>query len=136
VKPDIVHDLNIIPLPFDDNSFDEIHAYQVLEHCGTQGDYKFFFAQFEDFWRILKPNGFLCASVPAWNGPWAWGDPGHKRVIPYESLIFLDQEEYKQVGTTSICDYRWCYKGNLERIETRYTEDGLNFVFVLRAVKE
>ncbi len=41
----------------DDNLFDEIHAYEVLEHVGTQGDYKRFFWQFGQFWRILKPDG-------------------------------------------------------------------------------
>ena len=74
-KPDIVWDLNKIPLPFDDNVFDEIHAYEVLEHTGRQGDHKFFFAQFTDFWRILKSNGYLIASVPFWASPWAWADP-------------------------------------------------------------
>jgi predicted SAM-dependent methyltransferase len=54
--PDIVWDLHNIPLPFEENSFDEIHAYEVLEHTGKQGDYQFFFDQFSDFWRILKPK--------------------------------------------------------------------------------
>ena len=45
-NPDIVHDLCKFPLPFEDNVFDEIHAYEVLEHTGQQGDYKFFFEQF------------------------------------------------------------------------------------------
>ena len=35
--PDVVHDLNDLPLPFSDNSFDEIHAYEVMEHLGEQG---------------------------------------------------------------------------------------------------
>ena len=30
-NPDVLHDLNDLPLPFDDNMFNEIHAYQVLE---------------------------------------------------------------------------------------------------------
>lgn len=59
-NPDVVWDLNNIPLPFDDNTFDEIHAYEVLEHTGTQGDYKFFFKQFEEFWRLLKPGETSC----------------------------------------------------------------------------
>ena len=51
--PDIEWDLNEIPYPFDDNEFDEIHAYEVLEHLGAQGDFRFFFAQFEEMWRII-----------------------------------------------------------------------------------
>jgi len=30
-KPDVIHDLEVLPYPFEDNSFDEIHAYEVLE---------------------------------------------------------------------------------------------------------
>ena len=39
-NPDVVHDLNVFPYPFDDNSADEIHAYEVVEHLGQQGDWK------------------------------------------------------------------------------------------------
>ena len=66
-KPDVVWDLMNIPLPFFDNLFSELHAYEVLEHTGQQGDYQFFFAQFSDFWRILKPNGLLMGSCPQKN---------------------------------------------------------------------
>ena len=71
-NPDVVWDLEKLPLPFEDNEFDEIHAYEVLEHTGSQGDYKFFFAQFHEFWRILKKDGVLFVTCPLWNGKWAW----------------------------------------------------------------
>ena len=58
-NPDIICDLNELPYPFKDNTFNEIHGYEVLEHCGTQGDYQYFFAQFTEFWRILKPEGMF-----------------------------------------------------------------------------
>jgi predicted SAM-dependent methyltransferase len=64
-EPDFVHDMNKLPLPFDNDTFDEIHAYEVLEHVGKQGDYIFFFAQFSDLYRILKPNGLLVAMSPS-----------------------------------------------------------------------
>ena len=54
-NPDVVWDLNERPLPFEDKEFDEIHAYEVLEHIGTQGDYRGFFEEFEEYYRILKP---------------------------------------------------------------------------------
>jgi len=133
VKPDVVHDLDVLPYPFEDNSFDEIHAYECLEHCGRQGDWKYFFAQWYEFWRMLKPDGIFCATVPMWDSPWAWGDPGHTRVLPKESLVFLNQGEYAQVGETSMTDYRSVWKGNFETLHIKEAEH--QFGFVLRAVK-
>ena len=46
-NPDIVLDLNTNSLPFPDSSFDEVHMYEVLEHLGTQGDYKHFFDKYK-----------------------------------------------------------------------------------------
>lgn len=133
VKPDVVHDLDVFPYPFADNAFDEIHAYEVLEHCGKQGDWKYFFAQFGELWRILKPGGYLIATVPMWDSPWSWGDPGHTRVIPKEACIFLNQKEYEQIGDTAMTDYRPWWKGNFETFAVNETEHRM--AFVLKAVK-
>ena len=45
--------------------WDEIHAYEVLEHLGQQGDAFSFFAHFSEIYRLLKPGGHLCATVPS-----------------------------------------------------------------------
>ncbi len=133
---DIVADLEKLPYSWGkDHEFDEIHAYEILEHTGAQGDWKFFFDQFSEFHRILKPGGFLVASVPRWDSKWAWGDPGHKRVILEESLIFLSQGAYeRQVGKTSISDYRFYYKANFSHVEIPGCfNEGETYMFVLRA---
>lgn len=135
VGADVVWDLNELPYPFETNEFDQIHAYQVLEHCGRQGDFRFFLAQFEELWRILKPDGYLCATVPMWDSPWAWGDIGHTRVIPKEALIFLSQQEYaNQIGKTAMTDYRRWYRGNFETVAVQEGQHEL--AFVLRAIKD
>ena len=135
-KPDVVWNMEQIPLPFDDDSADEIHAYEVLEHMGRQGDWRFFLAQFEDFWRILKPGGLLFASTPHPTSPWAFGDPGHTRLIPVEATTFLSQEEYqKQVGVTPMTDYRFAYKGDLRLVESGITPSRTTW-FVLQAYKD
>lgn len=133
-NPDIIHDLTSLPLPFPDDTFDEIHAYEVLEHTGAQGDYKFFFAQFADFWRILKPNGQLFATVPHWQNEWAWGDPSHTRVIQPESLWFLPQPHYDaEVGRTSMSDFRNIYKADFDITYRNITNT--TFGFGLKAIK-
>lgn len=133
-QPDVVHDLTVLPLPFEDDTFSEIHAYEVLEHTGSQGDYKFFFAQFEDFWRVLRPGGHLCGSVPLPTSPWAWGDPSHTRILPRESFTFLDQSEYeRQIGRTAMSDFRYLYRADFRLV---YAQDvGECLYFALQAVK-
>ena len=134
-NPHIVHDLNHFPYPFDSDMFDEIHAYEVLEHCGKQGDWRFFFDQFSELHRILKPGGWMIGSCPNWDSVWAWSDPGHTRIISPQMLTFLSQAEYtKQVGINPMTDYRFCYEADFEMWAVK--EEEHNFGFVMRAIKD
>lgn len=105
---DVVHDLNVLPYPFADNEFDEVHAYAILEHCGRQGDGDFFFAQFAEFYRILKPAGRFVFTVPMWEHPLAWGCPDHTRVMPKDLFLVLDHHYYDNLGAPGVdkADYR------------------------------
>ena len=119
---------------FEDEEFDEVHAYEVLEHLGPQGDFWLFFHQFSEIWRILKPGGHFAATVPSRDSPWAWGDPSHTRIILPETLTFLIQPEYtKQVGKTSMSDFRDIYKADFDPVYIK-NEAG-TFCFVLKAIK-
>jgi SAM-dependent methyltransferase len=131
-KPNLVYDLENIPLPFDDNQFDEVHAYEVLEHVGKQGDWRFFFNQWSDFWRILKPGGYFIGSVPLPTSVWAWGDPSHTRVLPSACFIFLNQPAYGHVGKTAMSDFRSIYKAdfNIDLLK----EENEQLYFILKAV--
>lgn len=133
-QPDVVHDLEELPWPLDDDSYDEIHAYEVLEHLGSQGDAKSFCAHFSEIWRILKPGGLLFATCPSLSSPWLWGDPSHKRVISSQSLAFLVQPQYtEQVGKTPMSDFRSFYKADFDILAQQ--DNGQTFAFVLKAVK-
>lgn len=136
-NPDVVWDLMhpyVLPEEWV-NEFDEIHAYEVLEHLGQQGDYRLFFRQFSAFWRALKPNGHLLATVPSRHSIWAWGDPSHTRIIQPENLVFLSQKAYAdQVGKTPMSDFRSIYKADFEVVYVH--DDKETVVFVIKAIKE
>ena len=131
---DVIHDLEEYPWPFADNSFDECHAYCVLEHLGRQGDYKSFFATFAEIYRVLKPGGHLIAICPSWQSEWAFADPSHTRIIAPGSLVFLSREQYhNQIGKTAMTDFRWLWKGDFEAIHI--DDNGKSFAFGLKAHK-
>jgi hypothetical protein len=135
---DVVWDLEQKPWPFQDSSYDELHAYEVLEHLGTQGDARAFFADFWEIYRILKPGGYLAGSCPAWNGLWAWSDPSHRRVISSGTLTFLDQTQYaKQVGVTAMSDFRSIWRGDfqIDGEDCGIQETPNNLYFLLKAHK-
>jgi predicted SAM-dependent methyltransferase len=126
---DIVWDLHNLPLPFDAESFDEIHAYEVLEHVGQQGDYKTFFAQFTEFHRLLKAGGYFMAICPSRHSPWAWGDPSHTRVLQKEHLHFLSQENYaNEIGKTPMSDFRNIYHADFDIHWVKEDENKLKFI--------
>jgi SAM-dependent methyltransferase len=132
--PDVVHDLEQLPYPFASDSMDEIHAYEVLEHIGQQGDWRTFFAQFSELWRILTPGGFLAGTCPSYQSAWAWGDPSHRRVITAGTLVFLNQAEYaRQIGVTAMSDFRPWYHADFEPAHIEETSESLTFI--LQAIK-
>lgn len=133
-KPDVVWDLTVRPLPFEDNTFGELHFYEVCEHLGRQGDYRSFFEEWSEWWRILKPGGLFFGLSPHWSSKWAWMDPGHTRVYGPELLTFLTQPAYtKQIGDTPMSDYRFVYKADFDILHSEV--EGGSFRFCLKAVK-
>jgi hypothetical protein len=136
VDPDIVLNVETHDWPWDDDSFDEVHAYEVIEHLGRLGDQESFFAIFADIYRVLKPGGYLAATVPSRFSPYLWGDPGHRRAILPVSLAFLDQTEYAQCDgklPSPMSDYRSIWRGDFEVV--RSDDDHRLHRFILQAVK-
>lgn len=126
-----------IPHEFSSDYWDEIHAYEVLEHLGSLGDHAALLRQFAELWRLLKPDGYLCATVPSRFSLGLWGDPSHRRVINPMTLVFLDQMEYvRQCDAprpTPMSDFRSIYKADFKVVDQG--DDRETFSFVLQAVK-
>lgn len=91
VKPDVVHDLNVTPLPFGDNTFWCIMASHVLEHI----DRDKFLPLVADFHRILIPGGVLIAVTPYGMSDDAWECPMHKQMFTENTWIYPIAETYR-----------------------------------------
>lgn len=107
---DRLHGLRV--LPFEDEAFDHLAAYDVLEHFGRQGDWRGFFTEMAEFHRILKPGGTFGIIVPI--GQDALVDPGHTRFFHATWFHFLDHAFYERALAQGkpVTDYRW-YMGAL-----------------------
>jgi SAM-dependent methyltransferase len=115
--------------------FDEIHAYEVLEHLGAQGYVDSFFNTFAEIYRILKPGGYLLATTPSRYSAWLFGDPGHRRVVIQESLVFLDREKVhiNRQRHSPLSDYNRMWPHDFKVCES--TDNHVRHVFALKAMK-
>jgi SAM-dependent methyltransferase len=128
----VIWDLEDRPLPFDDNTFDEMGAFDVLEHIGRQGDWRGFFDEFAEYWRILKPGGTFSIMVPMGEG--ALGDPGHVRFFHQNYFGFLNQAFYdinREKGTCA-SDYRWYWKRNFDVAYCERKGEHLSVILIKR----
>lgn len=80
--------LNLEPIPFADNYFGSISAFDYLEHVPrvlVSADGKTTFFPFvrlmSDIWRVLAPGGRFYALTPAFPSPLAFQDPTHVNII-------------------------------------------------------
>lgn len=75
-EPDIVIDLEREPLPFSDNSVDEIICWHVLEHIGDG-----FIPLMKEIYRVCTSGAWIDISVPHPRHDHFLGDPTHRRPI-------------------------------------------------------
>jgi SAM-dependent methyltransferase len=81
---DVVHDLNVIPWPFDDDSVDQVDAIDVVEHLDDVVRFM------NECWRILRPGGILAIQAVSWQSENLWRDPTHKRGFHRDTFLYFD----------------------------------------------
>jgi SAM-dependent methyltransferase len=105
VRPDLVCELGVQPIPLPDNSIDVAVAVHVLEHIGKQGETPEWFAFWEELYRVLAPDGELRFESPLYDSTWAWADPSHTRALSPQAFVFFSQDSYRVPGS-AISPYR------------------------------
>jgi SAM-dependent methyltransferase len=80
VGADVVHDLNTTPWPFASDTFDEVHAYDVLEHVKDVVDV------LEEIHRVCRPGAVLHATVPHFSSANAFTDITHLHHFGWRSF--------------------------------------------------
>ena len=88
-NPDVVHDLEKFPYPFEDNSVDEILLSHVLEHIGQNPDV--FNNIIKELYRICKNNSIVDIRVPHPRHDDFISDPTHVRPITILGLQLYDK---------------------------------------------
>lgn len=80
---DIIHDLNDMPYPFDDNSFDHIICNHILEHLDNV------LLTLNEIHRIAKPNAIIEICVPHYASDNFNTDVTHKTHFSSRSMNYF-----------------------------------------------
>lgn len=85
---DLVYNLDRYPYPFEDNTFEEVNAHNVLEHLSD------IIKPMEEIWRISKPKAKIIIEVPPFYSHCAADDPTHKVFFTYVTFDYFRPEDY------------------------------------------
>jgi ubiquinone/menaquinone biosynthesis C-methylase UbiE len=69
---DTVCDLNEMPWPFEDDSFEMIYAYHIIEHVAEP--YRFI----QEIHRVARKDATVEIETPHYSSPDSWNDISHK----------------------------------------------------------
>jgi len=91
---DIIHDLNVYPYPFKENTIDQVYAKHIIEHLDDPRGF------LKEIWRILKPQATVFIETPHFSNYVAYAEPQHKLYYSYfmfkELLKGIDLQVVKQ----------------------------------------
>ncbi|HSN61251.1 MAG TPA: class I SAM-dependent methyltransferase [Ferruginibacter sp.] len=79
---------SVVSMPFDNNYFDLVCAFDVIEHVEDD------VAAIKEIERVCKAGGLICITVPAFNMLWSSHDVvnGHYRRYTIQSLLALTEK--------------------------------------------
>ncbi len=88
--PDIKHDLESFPWPWQINSVSEIKLIHVLEHLGK--DVEIYFEIFKEMYRICTNGAKIFINVPHFRHQYFYDDPTHVRAVTPLGLTLFSKK--------------------------------------------
>ncbi len=82
---DVVHDINKLPLPFEDEQFDYVLCQDILEHIE-------YIPLLQDLHRILKKDGILDIRVPHFSSRFNFIDPTHVKRFSIQTFDYFTKD--------------------------------------------
>lgn len=90
--------LALEPIPYPDDSFDSLSAFDFLEHvprvlptADGRGTRFPFVELMNEVWRVLRNDGVFYASTPCYPHPHAFSDPTHVNALTKEAHGYFTQ---------------------------------------------
>ena len=84
-EPEVVWDMRQTPWPWEDDTFDTIRAWHILEHIGPE-----YLDVMREIHRVGKAGAMVDVNVPYFMSEGAWRDPTHVRAFSLESFLYFD----------------------------------------------
>lgn len=99
---DVAHDLNVLPWPWPDETFDKVIARAVLEHLDID-----LVTSLNECWRLLKPGGIVYLKLPYWDSDIAHQDPTHRWFFSMKSFDQFDPDRRRGREYGFYTDRHW-----------------------------
>lgn len=98
----VAWDLNKLPWPWPDNSFDQIVAKAVLEHLKLN-----LIESLDECWRLLRTGGQIFIKLPHWQSDISHQDPTHYWYFSLGSLDQFDPDTKRGKLYSFYTDRKW-----------------------------
>jgi len=105
---DVVHDLNVFPWPFADDSVAELVMTNLLEHLPDT------VRAMEEVWRVCRHGATVMIEVPYYNSAGAFRDPTHLKFFTEESFDYFTPD-----GETFLSHYNYYSKARFHVVSVQ-----------------
>jgi SAM-dependent methyltransferase len=119
-----VANLVVDPIPYEDNYFGSVSAYDFIEHvprllatADGHGTLFPFIRLMNEVWRVLAPGGLVYALTPAYPNAEAFTDPTHVNIITDKTHEYFCGDQplgrmYGFSGDFRVVNARWVYRSD------------------------